>query len=152
MALDRRLPELETACDPTATAAASAFQAAIAGVPNLRLLLRAVKPAHLALAFLVLFVLAFAVLSCNATAQAQPATNTPPEFADETADRSAPENSPPGTGVGEPVAAADADNDALTYSISGTSTPACSASTGSAARSRSEQGRPWTTRLGSPTP
>ena len=120
MALDGRLPELETACDPTATAAASAFQAAIAGVPNLRLLLRAVKPAHLALAFLVLFVLAFAVLSCNATAQAQPATNTPPEFADETANRSAPENSPPGIGVGEPVAAADADNDALTYSISGT--------------------------------
>ena len=30
------------------------------------------------------------------------------------------ENSPPGTSVGQPVAAADADNDALTYSISGT--------------------------------
>ena len=57
-----------------------------------------VRPALLALALL-----AFAVLSSNATAQAQTATNTPPEFADDTADRSALENSPPGTGVGEPV-------------------------------------------------
>ena len=79
-----------------------------------------VKPAHFALALLALFALASAVLSCNAAAQAQTATNTPPEFADGTADRSVPENSPPGTGVGEPVAAADADNDALTYSISRT--------------------------------
>ena len=62
-----------------------------------------VRPARLALALLALFVLAFALLSSNATAQAQTATNAPPEFADETADRSAPENSPPGTGVGEPV-------------------------------------------------
>ena len=74
-----------------------------------------VRPALLALALL-----AFAVLSSTATAQAQTATNAPPEFADETADRSALENSPPGMSVGEPVAAADADNDALTYSISGT--------------------------------
>ena len=37
-----------------------------------------------------------------------------------TADRSVPENSPPGIGVGKPVAATDADNDTLTYSISGT--------------------------------
>ena len=79
-----------------------------------------VRPARLALALLALFALAFAVLSSTATAQAQTATNGPPEFADETADRSVPENSPPGTGVGEPVAATDADNDALTYSISGT--------------------------------
>ena len=80
----------------------------------------AVRPAHLALALLALFALAFVVLSCNATAQAQTATNAPPEFADETADRSVPENSPPGIGVGKPVAATDADNDTLTYSISGT--------------------------------
>ena len=74
-----------------------------------------VRPARLALGLL-----ASAVLSCNTAAQAQTATNTPPEFADETADRSVPENSPPGIGVGEPVAATDADNDALTYGISGT--------------------------------
>ena len=79
-----------------------------------------VRRAHLALAFLVLFALAFVVLSCNATVQAQTATNAPPEFADETADRSVPENSPPGIGVGKPVTATDADNDTLTYSISGT--------------------------------
>ena len=79
-----------------------------------------VKLAHLALVLLASSVFAYAVLSSNATLQAQAATNAPPGFADGTADRSVAENSPPGTSVGEPVAAADADNDALTYSISGT--------------------------------
>ena len=79
-----------------------------------------IQLAHLALALLASSVLTYAVLSSNATLQAQAATNAPPEFADGTADRSVLENSPLGTSVGDPVVAADADNDALTYSISGT--------------------------------
>ena len=69
---------------------------------------------------LKLAILAFVVLSASATAQAQTAFNTPPRFVNAEVGRSAPENSPPGTGVGEPVAATDADNDTLTYSISWT--------------------------------
>ena len=80
----------------------------------------AVKPAKLALAVLALFVLAFAVLNSTATALAQTAPNAPPGFESDKAYRFVPENSPPGTNVGEPVAAGDADNDTLTYSISGT--------------------------------
>ena len=78
-----------------------------------------VKPANLALAVLASFVLTFAVLNSSAAVQAQAATNTPPGFASDTTDRYVPENSPAGTRVGEPVAAEDADNDTLTYSISG---------------------------------
>ena len=77
------------------------------------------KPANLALAALASFVLTFAVLNSRAAVQAQTVTNSPPAFTSDTIDRSVPENSPAGTGVGEPVAAADADNDTLTYSISG---------------------------------
>ena len=80
----------------------------------------AVKPAKLALVVLALFVLAFAVLNSTATALAQTAPNAPPGFESDKAYRFVPENSPPGTNVGEPVAAGDADNDTLTYSISGT--------------------------------
>ena len=80
----------------------------------------AVKPAKLALAFLALILLVFASLNSAATPQAQAATNAPPEFADDTAIRSVPENSPPGTSVGEPVTAADPESDTLTYRISGT--------------------------------
>ena len=38
LAFDRRLPEIETAGDPAPTAAASAFEAAIAGVPSTNIL------------------------------------------------------------------------------------------------------------------
>ena len=72
------------------------------------------------LAVLALFILAFAVLNSGTTPQAQAAANTPPEFAGDTAIRSVPENSPPGTSVGEPVTAADPESDTLTYRISGT--------------------------------
>ena len=80
----------------------------------------AVKPAKLALAVLALVLLVFASLNSDGTPQAQAAANTPPVFADDRAIRSVPENSPPGTNVGEPVTATDAENESLTYSISGT--------------------------------
>ena len=47
------------------------------------------------------------------------ARNAFPVFASDTATRSVAENTASGTAIGEPVAAADADNDTLTYSLSG---------------------------------
>ena len=78
-----------------------------------------VKPTYFGLATLALFLFAFLVLISNNIAQAQTSTNTPPEFTNATVDRSVPENSPPGRSIGEPVAATDAENDLLTYGISG---------------------------------
>ena len=49
-----------------------------------------------------------------------PAANAAPEFSTGTATREVPENSAPGTSVGDPVTATDADNDTLTYSLEGT--------------------------------
>ena len=49
-----------------------------------------------------------------------PATNTAPEFAAETADRSIAENSDAGTSVGGAVAASDTEGATLTYSLGGT--------------------------------
>ena len=48
------------------------------------------------------------------------ATNAAPEFSGDTATREVPENSAPGTNVGDPVTATDADNDTLIYSLEGT--------------------------------
>ena len=48
------------------------------------------------------------------------AANSPPAFASGTATRSLPENTAAGTDIGAPLAAADADGHALTYSLSGT--------------------------------
>ena len=59
----------------------------------------------------------------------QPA-NSPPQFDTDTAGRSVDENSAEGTAVGEPVAATDANGDALTYSITGSGAFAISESTG----------------------
>ena len=47
-------------------------------------------------------------------------TNNPPEFDAPSATRNVPENTSAGTPIGEPVAATDADNDTLTYSLEGT--------------------------------
>ena len=52
-------------------------------------------------------------------AQGTTVTNSPPNFGTATANRSVPENSPQGTNVGAAVTATDADNDTLTYSITG---------------------------------
>ena len=46
--------------------------------------------------------------------------NTPPMTDSATATRSFPENTPPGKAIGAPVTAADADGDALTYTLGGT--------------------------------
>ena len=50
----------------------------------------------------------------------QTTTNAAPEFAADTDVRTVPENSPPGTSVGDPVTATDADGDTLTYTLEGT--------------------------------
>ena len=76
------------------------------------------RPSNPVLAVLGLSIFAFAVLGSNAT-QAQSATNALPEFPGDAVVRYVPENSLPGTSVGEPVAATDDDNDPLTYSITG---------------------------------
>ena len=55
-------------------------------------------------------------MNANAV-QAEPVTNTAPEFAGETATRSVSENSPAGTNVGAPVTATDPQSDTLTYSL-----------------------------------
>ena len=47
-------------------------------------------------------------------------TNNPPEFDAPSTTRNVPENASAGTPIGEPVAATDADNDTLTYSLEGT--------------------------------
>ena len=47
-------------------------------------------------------------------------TNNPPEFDAPSTARSVPENASAGTPIGDPVAATDADNDTLTYSLEGT--------------------------------
>ena len=47
-------------------------------------------------------------------------SNTAPTFANPTATRSVPENSPASTHVGAPVTATDGDNDPLTYTLEGT--------------------------------
>ena len=78
-----------------------------------------VKPTYFGVTTLALFLFAFLALISNNIAQAQTSTNTPPVFTNAAVDRSVPENSLPGRGIGEPVAATDADNDALTYRISG---------------------------------
>ena len=49
----------------------------------------------------------------------EPDTNNPPEFDAPSTARSVPENASAGTPIGEPVAATDADNDTLTYSLEG---------------------------------
>ena len=49
----------------------------------------------------------------------EPDTNNPPEFDAPSATRNVPENASAGTPIGEPVAATDADNDTLTYSLEG---------------------------------
>ena len=54
------------------------------------------------------------------TVRAAPASNSAPEFAAETASRTIAENTPPDENVGTPVTATDADNDSLTYTLSGT--------------------------------
>ena len=48
-----------------------------------------------------------------------PVQNDPPSFTEEQADRSIPENSNPGTGVGEPLEASDPNGDSLTFTLSG---------------------------------
>ena len=50
----------------------------------------------------------------------EPETNNRPEFDAPSATRNVPENASAGTPIGEPVAATDADNDTLTYSLEGT--------------------------------
>ena len=77
------------------------------------------RPVNPTLAVLGLFALALAVLSSNSV-QAQSSANAPPMFADDAVERFVEENSSPGTNVGEPVTATDADNDSMTYSLSGT--------------------------------
>ena len=52
--------------------------------------------------------------------QAAPLTNGPPAFSAETAGRTIPENTAADTNIGDPVTATDPDNDALTYTLSGT--------------------------------
>ena len=47
------------------------------------------------------------------------AVNNPPEFSADTDVRTVPENSPPGTSVGDPVTATDDDGDTLTYTLEG---------------------------------
>ena len=49
----------------------------------------------------------------------EPVQNDPPSFTEEQADRSIPENSNPGTGVGEPLEASDPNGDSLTFTLSG---------------------------------
>ena len=49
----------------------------------------------------------------------EPVQNDPPSFTEEQADRSIPENSNPGTGVGEPLEASDPNGDSLTFKLSG---------------------------------
>ena len=56
------------------------------------------------------------------TAQGTTVANSAPDFGANTASRSVPENSPSGTSVGAPVTATDADNDTLTYRITGPNT------------------------------
>ena len=46
--------------------------------------------------------------------------NNPPAFSDDEVTRSVPENSPPGTNVGDPVTGTDPDRDTLTYTLTGT--------------------------------
>ena len=56
-----------------------------------------------------------------ATAQTPPEANEAPEFPlSETGERSVPENTSAGINIGAPVAATDADNDTLTYTLGGT--------------------------------
>ena len=52
---------------------------------------------------------------------ARPASNTAPTFANDDYTRSVSETAPIGTNVGPPIVAADPDNDALIYQLSGTS-------------------------------
>ena len=49
--------------------------------------------------------------------RAAPETNAAPVFADDTATRTVPENSPVGTNVGAPVTATDSNSDTLSYSL-----------------------------------
>ena len=49
----------------------------------------------------------------------EPVQNDPPSFTEEQADRSIPENSNPGTGVGEPLEASDPNGDSLTFKLLG---------------------------------
>ena len=70
------------------------------------------------LAFLGLFAFALAVLSCG-PAYAQSAGNTQPMFAAPALVRTVPENSPPGTNVGDPVETTDANHGIVSYSLSG---------------------------------
>ena len=49
----------------------------------------------------------------------RPPANNPPAFPSDTVVYHVPENSPPGTNVGEPVTATDPDGDTLTYALSG---------------------------------
>ena len=58
-------------------------------------------------------------VSANAV-QAEPATNSAPEFAAATAVRTVPENTAAGRSIGAPVLATDSDSDTLTYSLGGT--------------------------------
>ena len=62
--------------------------------------------------------------------QRQRAANRAPQFAADTATRSVDENSAAGTNVGDPIAATDADGDALTYALSGSDAFAIDAATG----------------------
>ena len=106
-----------------------------------------VKPTYFGLATLALFLFAFLVLISNNIAQAQTSTNTPPEFTNATVDRSVPENSPPGRSIGEPVAATDAENDLLTYGISGADASVFGIDRLNG-QITAEGGGPWTTKLG----
>ena len=51
--------------------------------------------------------------------QAAPATNDEPVFSEDSASRSVAENAVPGTDIGTPVTASDANSDTLTYSLGG---------------------------------
>ena len=57
-------------------------------------------------------------VSANAV-QAAPATNDAPVFSEATASRSVAEDAEPGTDIGTPVTASDANSDTLTYSLGG---------------------------------
>ena len=57
-------------------------------------------------------------VSANAV-QAAPATNDAPVFSEDSASRSVAENAVPGTDIGTPVTASDANSDTLTYSLGG---------------------------------
>ena len=58
--------------------------------------------------------------SASAESAQQVTANTAPEFAAETAERSVAENTAAGMDIGAPVAATDADDDMLTYTLGGT--------------------------------